>query len=400
LLWPVTLVTCLLAQINSLEQGRELFHGERPLIARLGKESDPLPAMATICVNCHGRHARGGREAGVDVASLSWRRLVRQKGYNETSFCQTMRTGIDPGGVLLSVAMPRYDIATDACQALWFYLQHLEQATLFGISDEVITIALISNNPNLEGMEILEKALTNYNLRGFIWGRQLRVIRASTPPPNAGILIYLTGKPKQGDTTDRLVVSWQDETPQMDAFVISPSLSDQAKAALATLPKDTQRLIYDGLPSPWSTAWAEAAEYAGISVSSWSNLNLISACSENSGKLVLVTEQFESIPTKLRANCSSAFLFFQRGAGFTSKAGWSSLRISPARLDSKVASLLAETIAEALDASGRKLLLNEIQSNLSNLWRSRSGEPNRLLRGVWLENKQQVITWSSMTSDQ
>jgi hypothetical protein len=42
--------------------------------------------------------------------------------YTQSSFCNSLRTGVDPAGVALSPVMPRYQIDGRACAQLWIFL--------------------------------------------------------------------------------------------------------------------------------------------------------------------------------------------------------------------------------------------------------------------------------------
>ena len=42
--------------------------------------------------------------------------------YTQASFCVSVRTGVDPAGVVLSPVMPRYQIDSRACAQLWGFL--------------------------------------------------------------------------------------------------------------------------------------------------------------------------------------------------------------------------------------------------------------------------------------
>jgi hypothetical protein len=42
--------------------------------------------------------------------------------YDLPTFCAVLRTGIDPAHVVIRRVMPRYDIASADCTAIWTYL--------------------------------------------------------------------------------------------------------------------------------------------------------------------------------------------------------------------------------------------------------------------------------------
>lgn len=117
-----------------VDDGRGLFDGQRPLRGRIGDHAQWLPPGAAACANCHrtrpeaaDRSSFGGRDAGplLDRASLTGH-LERRGGppsrYDRDAFCLTLRRGVDPAGVMLPRAMPRYEIDERDCDALWRFL--------------------------------------------------------------------------------------------------------------------------------------------------------------------------------------------------------------------------------------------------------------------------------------
>lgn len=94
-------------------------------LARTGNE--PVDASYTRCANCHGADFRGGREGSSVAPPINRRALLstlpRRGGppsaYTEESFCNAVRTGVDPAGVVFSNLMPRFDLDPAACSALW-----------------------------------------------------------------------------------------------------------------------------------------------------------------------------------------------------------------------------------------------------------------------------------------
>ncbi|MDP9969147.1 mono/diheme cytochrome c family protein [Variovorax paradoxus] len=115
---------------SSVARGARLFDGTEPLAGTLSGHSAPLPDAATRCIQCHA--GPGKSTAAVSgFAPLLDRRQLREilprrggppVAYERTSFCRTLRTGIDPAHVTLPRAMPRFDADEDQCAALWDYL--------------------------------------------------------------------------------------------------------------------------------------------------------------------------------------------------------------------------------------------------------------------------------------
>jgi hypothetical protein len=120
-------------------RGEAIFLGAVPVKARIRGHSTPLPAEVVVCANCHGANSRGpvlpGSTAGaaprVDRALLLESRTRRggpSSTYDTASFCNLLRTGIDPVFILVAREMPTYDIDEADCDALWSYLTETQPA--------------------------------------------------------------------------------------------------------------------------------------------------------------------------------------------------------------------------------------------------------------------------------
>lgn len=114
---------------NSAVTGRRMFLGESSLQGVIAGHAELLPPRTVSCGNCH----LGG--AGVGSASpfapaLDRPRLtdlIARRGgpptvFTPNSFCQTLRTGVDPAFILITRRMPRYILSDDQCLDLWRYL--------------------------------------------------------------------------------------------------------------------------------------------------------------------------------------------------------------------------------------------------------------------------------------
>jgi cytochrome oxidase Cu insertion factor (SCO1/SenC/PrrC family) len=116
------------AERSAASTGQDLFAGRGGLTATIG--GDRLAEVAARCSSCHGTTASGGGEGKTVVPALTATALKtvqpRRGGppsiYTQTSFCVTLRTGVDPSGVALSPVMPRYQLDGRACAQLWGFL--------------------------------------------------------------------------------------------------------------------------------------------------------------------------------------------------------------------------------------------------------------------------------------
>ena len=109
--------------------GRSAFVGERPLVARLPGHSLDLPAEAVRCVNCHASSTGASGQATFAplLTSRYLNELRSRRGgpgsrYDAASFCRLLREGLDPAGVMINTAMPRYTLSPQGCEDLWAYL--------------------------------------------------------------------------------------------------------------------------------------------------------------------------------------------------------------------------------------------------------------------------------------
>lgn len=110
-------------------RGEKLFLGQEAIEATIDGHAQPLPNAAGRCINCH---TTDGRASAADpfAPPLNHESLMIRKSrrgapafrYDTASFCDTVRTGVDPQYVTLLRAMPRFDLDDTQCLALWMYL--------------------------------------------------------------------------------------------------------------------------------------------------------------------------------------------------------------------------------------------------------------------------------------
>lgn len=126
-----------IGKTDDIARGERLFTGREPLQARIGGDPANLPVSFARCANCHDSRApsrsRSPREARLEARLAppldrgSLTQMISRRGgppfaYDASSFCHTLRTGIDPRYVILARAMPRFDVDQTQCDALWAYL--------------------------------------------------------------------------------------------------------------------------------------------------------------------------------------------------------------------------------------------------------------------------------------
>ncbi|MFA8356922.1 hypothetical protein ACEPT7_03320 [Burkholderia ubonensis] len=107
----------------SAARGARLFDGSAPLRGRIDGHSENLPSTASRCANCHMPSSQRAALAPPLDATTLLAPLRRRGGppsvYTLDSFCDALRSGVDPAHVTLKSAMPRYDASNEQCADLW-----------------------------------------------------------------------------------------------------------------------------------------------------------------------------------------------------------------------------------------------------------------------------------------
>lgn len=114
----------------ALDAGRAAFTGQSPLVARMPGHAEALPAVAARCSNCHaapGVPAAGNGALGPALNAAALMQALPRRGgppsrYDAAALCRALREGVDPAGVMLGSAMPRYRIDDLGCRQLWTLL--------------------------------------------------------------------------------------------------------------------------------------------------------------------------------------------------------------------------------------------------------------------------------------
>lgn len=117
------------AQVQAAERGKRIFHGLDTVPATVQQHGTTLPAHASKCINCHSADTPAGEWTGnpqyLSATTLSLK-FARRGGpayrYDRPTFCNTIRTGVDPAAIVLESKMPRYRMSETQCADLWLYL--------------------------------------------------------------------------------------------------------------------------------------------------------------------------------------------------------------------------------------------------------------------------------------
>jgi hypothetical protein len=115
------------------ERGKRIFHGFDAVPGTIQRNGTVLPAHASKCINCHSAlpppAASTGTSQYLSAATMS-RTISRRGGpaslYDLSTFCNAVRSGIDPAGVVLESKMPRYAMSDAQCADLWMFLSNIK----------------------------------------------------------------------------------------------------------------------------------------------------------------------------------------------------------------------------------------------------------------------------------
>lgn len=115
-------------------RGERIYHGKENLKARIAGHQEWLSPAASRCINCHAAQRLPNTSVrSAPVLNRSWLAEVRTRrggpayAYDRPSFCNTLRTGVDPSYVMLGRVMPRFELREDQCAALWAYLMQQDK---------------------------------------------------------------------------------------------------------------------------------------------------------------------------------------------------------------------------------------------------------------------------------
>lgn len=281
-------------QHESVARGRSLYvngiHADgQGLIARYPGSELPLPQAFVACVNCHGFEARGGREAGVDASDIRWATLSkpydltradgsRRAPYDSAAFFRALTKGRDPSGQELDSAMPRFTLSSADADDLRIYLQYLANPGDQGVSDEVLTIGIMTaSDPAGQETTNADQALLGcwfdqFNTKGGIFRRRIQVVSVNSdsntrvPPLLAVLAINPTEQELNSETlTGVPILMGMGEALVTDhryRFAIYPALASRARTlarfGLAQEISDQPKLALLYSPAATSTGLVDA----------------------------------------------------------------------------------------------------------------------------------------------
>lgn len=116
------------ADLRSWLRGAAIYNGFVERTGRIMGHQSDLPAEASRCANCHDAPVSPNTTRTVAVltkAALTESRSRRggpPYAYTGESFCNFLRTGVDPVFVMADRTMPRFALDDDDCAGLWRYV--------------------------------------------------------------------------------------------------------------------------------------------------------------------------------------------------------------------------------------------------------------------------------------
>lgn len=248
------------------------YRGLVEVDATLPRSNLTIPSTAMPCVNCHGADGLGGREGGVAVPSISWRRLAmataERPAYDQTLLARALRDGIGTDGALLHDIMPRYALPDALVHELKGWLQTIRPAHIPGISADEITIAIPPAKPDDPRAAVIASVLHLYadqfNRKGGVYGRTIRLIedaaginafaRLASLTPQAtrapGILDLWPLKTRPGEDPDFSLIP--SDARLMQSLLKAAKRDDPAALQLSKIPGEQNLLprtfVFDGQP--------------------------------------------------------------------------------------------------------------------------------------------------------
>lgn len=114
------------AAAGDAQRGERIFTGAEAL-----PQQGPivLPAPMAACAQCHARSGAARLEVKrAPPLTAAWLLQARARrggppsAFDQASFCAALRSGIDPQSIVMRKSMPRFEISSAQCTALWTYL--------------------------------------------------------------------------------------------------------------------------------------------------------------------------------------------------------------------------------------------------------------------------------------
>ncbi len=282
------------------QRGREIYRrgqiaGVSVGVALVGAEGMSISSTSFPCANCHGVFGEGGREGGIAVPSLNWRRLTspavstvsgQSRGvYARDTLRQAIAAGLDPERRRLHESMPRFTMPDARLSEVIAYLERIgdDEDTDPGVSPTTIRIgaALPLSGPLAAAgaaiRETMERVFAAASADGRIYGRRIELMTEDSRGDAAGLREATRRLIENGDVfvlAASFTTSGSDDTghllekaampligpitlsphqvgvPNPYVFYLLPSLYDQARALVDFISAQKVRGARDTLRRP------------------------------------------------------------------------------------------------------------------------------------------------------
>lgn len=191
-----------------------------------------VPAAVVACASCHGADGRGGSEGGVVSPDIRWQTLSkpyevttangrRRAPYTARLLRRAIGLGVDSSGNTLGPLMPRFQMSSEQNDALFVYLQALDDVKTPGVNDGTIRVGVLSPPdaalPELKAsFRSIIAAFFEEVSRAGVYGRRIEPV-----------FVEQDGSPAERAEAVRRAVREQ------DVLALAPAFTDGAEEALA-----------------------------------------------------------------------------------------------------------------------------------------------------------------------
>lgn len=388
------------------------YRGLAEVEATLPSSNLALPSTAMPCVNCHGADGRGGREGGVAVPPISWRRLsmatADRPAYDESLLARALRDGLGADGASLHEIMPRYAVSEALALDLAGWLDAIGPAHETGVTADGIVIAIPSTKTatpstktNVARAAVVAKVLRfyadNVDRNGGLYGRTLRLVEDE--PGREGVFARLAALGPIDDDERATLDLWplHAEVGGRSAFPLIPSDDRLMRSLLKAAKRDDSTakrlsvLTEDQDALPRTLVFDGTAEGLSALVNSWSGPESLTIYTTPDHIDLSELQHLSPRPLRIvlanpfasdRTNEGRDAVAFERAA---ERLGLSEIERPMARAAWVAASLLEQ----ALRATGRQLNQQRFEAALRSMTTVESGllppvNPTRGLTSIGL----------------
>ena len=360
------------------------YRGLADVEATLPSAGITMPSTTMPCVNCHGVDGQGGREGGVAVPPISWRRLsmstADRPAYDQALLASALRDGIGADGATLHEIMPRYAISDAQAFELADWLQTIGLERERGVTGNEIIIGITSEDADDPRAGVIARVLRHYmedlNRKGGLYGRTIRLVEdaadghsafarlAALEPPARHIDGRLDLWPLHADIAEEPAYSLiPSDKRLLESLLNAARQDDPAARRLSSLADDRlglpDTIVFDGHQEALSAFidnWSGPASLTIYTTPDRIDLRQLQSLSARP-LLIVLTNPFTIDETNNEANALHRRLSFEKAAV---QLGVSAAKKPLARAVWVAASLLEE----GLRSNGRRLDRRRFEATL------------------------------------